>query len=70
MAYRDRSTYSAPDDQRCEALAKPNPNAGPYVWQRFWRRCHRRANQSREGRSVCFQHAAIPNIRWYDRDNP
>ena len=46
VSRHDRPEYIAPDDIRCEALVKGH-------------RCPRRANQSREGRSVCWQHGAM-----------
>ena len=54
-----------PSDERCEAMVRGIPNYN-FEWQRRDHRCPRRANQSRAGRSVCYQHGAAKKVRWHN----
>lgn len=53
----------APDDARCEALAKGTGRATYYEWTRNDRRCSRRANQTRQGIAVCHVHAKVETLK-------
>lgn len=53
--------WTAPSDQRCEALVKGQPSYC-YAWMRLDRRCPRRANQMRGDMAVCYQHATAKKI--------
>lgn len=64
-SHKHRSTFNVPDDQRCEAIAKPVRSAWQ-VWQRYTRRCQRPANQCRLGRAVCHMHARAKTVIFYD----
>jgi hypothetical protein len=64
MTYRDRPEYTAPSDIRCDALVAGKK--GWPDWAQKDHRCPRRATQSRCGKSVCWQHAEIDNIRFVE----
>lgn len=65
MAYRDRPDSSvAPDDQRCEALTKPQTTWQD--WRRTPHRCIRPANQGRDGRMVCATHARVKKVTYVE----
>lgn len=58
----------APDDVRCEALAKGTGTQTYWEWTRHDHRCPRRAQQCREGVSVCYTHAKIKTlVKWVER---
>jgi hypothetical protein len=58
-----------PDDQRCEALIRGKTKSAALGWQWMMvdHRCPRRANQTRMGRSVCWQHGAVKTrkLKWF-----
>jgi hypothetical protein len=57
--------YTAPDDERCEALVPGHPDYN-WRWMRVDHRCPRRANQGRDGHIVCFQHAAAKTVTYFN----
>lgn len=63
MAYATRCEWSVPDEQRCEAMCEPVRQTFQ-LWRRLARRCARPAEQSRDGRAVCWQHAALPRVKY------
>ncbi len=53
---------TAPDELRCEALVRGTGRALYWEWTRHDRRCARKANQCRQGISVCYIHAKTPTL--------
>jgi hypothetical protein len=53
------------NDLRCEAMVAGIPSYH-WEWQRLDHRCPRRANQSRAGRLVCYQHGAAKKVQWHN----
>ncbi len=56
--------FTAPDDQRCEALVPGHPS----WYQEYTRhnhRCHKTAQQSRGGMVVCHVHARAREVTHY-----
>lgn len=62
MTYQHRPEYTAPDDQRCEALVTGQPSYN-FEWMRHDHRCPRKANQMRGQMAVCYQHARSKNLK-------
>ena len=56
----------APNELRCEALVKGTGKAYYWNWTRYDRRCSRKANQGREGFSVCHVHAKTKEVSRYE----
>lgn len=61
-SYLHRPCWKVPLERRCEALAKPTDSWT--MWNRYERRCQRPAEQSRDARVVCWQHAQLPLIKY------
>ncbi len=57
-----------PSDLRCEAITKPVDTFQD--WRRNSHRCVRAAKQSRDGKSVCNQHAVIKKLKYCDPNEP
>jgi hypothetical protein len=51
---------------QCEAVVPGHPTWA-YEWVRVDHQCPRRANQGREGRLVCWQHAQAKQIHYVER---
>jgi hypothetical protein len=67
VAYKTRSEWqNVPNDQRCEVLCRPTPRAWQ-LWKRTAYRCHRPAEQSRDGHAVCWQHARTEGNVYLER---
>lgn len=56
----------APDDERCEALAKGTGSQTYWEWTRYDHRCPRPANQTRQGRAVCYVHAQVKDLTFWE----
>lgn len=62
-----RGWIFTPEDELCEAMAKAVPLYASWRHRHHSdRRCARRARISRDGRTVCWQHNLLPEVRWYD----
>jgi hypothetical protein len=55
--------YPAPDDRRCDAIAKPSQHP-LYDWEREFHRCRLFATWWRDGRQVCTHHFRSPTIKY------
>lgn len=53
--------YTAPDDQRCEALVRGQPGWN-WAWVKVNHRCPKTANQMRAGIAVCHLHAKAKTV--------
>jgi hypothetical protein len=62
--------FPAPDDWRCDAIAKPSQHARR-DWHHGFHRCGRYAHWWCDGRRVCRQHFEMAQVRyapgWGDR---
>lgn len=56
MTHHTGPEYTAPNEQRCEALVKGQPS-WVFKWMQVDHRCPRKANQMRGQLAVCYQHA-------------
>lgn len=65
LSYPHRPKYEAPVELRCEALVKGKPNYA-FVWMRHDHRCPRKANQMRGPHQVCWQHAQMKRVEYFN----
>lgn len=61
MSYHHRPEFTAPDEQRCEALVR-GKKSNPYMWMKIDHRCPKTANQMRGTLSVCHVHAKTKEV--------
>lgn len=66
MSYHSGPEYTAPDDQRCEALVKGHPS-WHYEWVKVDHRCPKTANQMRGQLAVCHLHAKAKTVIQYQK---
>lgn len=67
MSKHSGPEYTAPAEQRCEALVRGHPS-WHFEWVRYDHQCPRRANQARGGHLVCYQHAAAKNVIYVNKE--
>ena len=60
--YDDRPKTVASTELRCEAVCPPCGREEWQSWKKHPRQCVRRAEQCRDGRLVCWQHAAKRDV--------
>ncbi len=66
MSFDSGPEYTAPDEQRCDALVRGHPS-WTFIWMRSDHRCPKTANQSRAGKSVCHAHARAKQVEWFSQ---
>lgn len=66
MTFRHHPEYTAPDELRCDALVRGRK--GWPDWAQQDHRCPPKATQSRACKSVCWQHANLPELEYVNHD--